>query len=92
MKILSTWTVRQGCLHEAIKRNLAGKADPPEGVKLLGRWYATDVSGGCAIYEADDVALFSAHALQWADLLEIRHVPVIEDAEAGPMMAKLFGK
>ena len=34
MKILSTWTVRPGCLKEAVSRNLAGKGNPPAGVKL----------------------------------------------------------
>lgn len=92
MKILSTWTVRPGCMKEAVDRLLAGKGDPPEGVKALGRWYTTDGRGGYAVYECDDPVLLATFALTWTDLCEIHHVPVIDDAEAGPMVAKLFGK
>jgi hypothetical protein len=31
-------------------------------------------------------------AAQWADLMELTTVPVLEDAEAGPVLAALFGQ
>ena len=50
------------------------------------------MSSGCAIYESDDMTAVTAQALEWADLLEIHHVPVLDDAEAGPLLARVFGK
>jgi Protein of unknown function (DUF3303) len=92
MKVLVTWAVRQGAVKEAVGRFLAGKAAPPEGVKLLGRWHKTDCSGGFALYETDSpAALFTASA-EWTDVLESHDSLVVEDAEAGPVLAKVFGK
>ncbi len=92
MKVLVTWAVRPGAVKEAVGRFLAGKADPPEGGKLLGRWHKTDGSGGFSLYETDSpIALYTASA-EWTDVLEIHDWLVVEDAEAGPVLAKVFGK
>jgi hypothetical protein len=39
MKVLSNYTIRPGCVKEAVSRFLAGKGAPPAGIKLLGRWH-----------------------------------------------------
>ena len=92
MKFISTWSAMPGTINEAVGRFLAGQAAPVEGVALLGRWHNTDCSGGFSLYETDNpVALFEG-AAKWADVLEIQTIAVIDDAEAGPVYAKLFKK
>jgi hypothetical protein len=92
MKFLSTYTARPGCLPEVMRRFLAGEAKPMEGVTLLGRWHKTDLSGGFSLNETDDPTKLYEFALKWSDVLEIHSNLVIEDAEAGPIIAKLFAK
>ena len=92
MKFMSTWTVLPGTLKEAVHRFLAGQAAPPEGITHLGRWHKADGSGGFVLFEtANPVAIYESAAL-FADVLEIHTVPVVEDAEAGPILAKVFHK
>jgi len=90
MKFLSTWSVRPGAAKEAVARFLAGQGNPPPGVKLLGRWHKTDMSGGFTLAESDNPSALYESAAQWADILEIHGNAVIEDAEAGPILAKVF--
>jgi Protein of unknown function (DUF3303) len=91
MKTILTWNVRPGAIKEAAGRFLAGQAVPEPGVKMLGRWHKTDMSGGVALYETDNPAALYAGAAKWADVLEFQSSVVIEDAEAGPVLAQLFG-
>ena len=92
MKFMTSWTVPQGNIPEAVARFLSGDAPPAAGVKILGRWHNTDFSGGYTLMETDDPVAAYAEAAQWADLIELSTVPVIEDAEAGPVLAKHFKK
>lgn len=91
MRMILTWSVRPGAMKEAAARFLAGQAAPEEGVKLLGRWHKTDMSGGFALYESDNPAALYTGAAKWVDILEFHSSVVIEDAEAGPALAKVFG-
>lgn len=90
MKFISTWAVRPGATKEAVGRFLAGQAAPPPGVKLLGRWHKTDMSGGFSLTESDNPLALYEEAAKWVDLLEIHGNVVVEDAEAGPILAKVF--
>jgi hypothetical protein len=92
MKFLATWSVRPGCLREAIDRFLAGQAQPLPGITPLGRWHKADFSGGFSLSETDNPSALYEFAAMWADVLEINSVLVIEDAEAAPVMAKVFKK
>jgi len=92
MKFLATWTVRHGCWQEAATRFLSGKADPGQGIKLLGRWHNADLSGGFSTIEADDPAAIYAFSVQWSDVLETHSHLVVEDAEAGAALAKRYGQ
>jgi len=92
MKFMSTWTVLPGTLKEAADRFLAGVGQPPEGVSLLGRWHKADCSGGFVLFETSDLTAFYESAAVWADVLEVHTIPVIEDAEAGPVLTKVFQK
>jgi hypothetical protein len=92
MKFMSTWTVLPGTLRETVDRFLGGQGQPPEGVTLLGRWHKADCSGGFVLFETSNPGAFYESAAVWADVLEIHTVPVIEDADAGPILAKVFKK
>ena len=65
---------------EAIARFKATGGEPPKGAKLIGRWTAADFSGGFDLIESDDVKALTEFSLMWSDLMELRLVPVIEDA------------
>lgn len=90
MKFMSTWTVLPRTLKETVNRFLAGQGQPPEGVTLVGRWHKADLSSGYVLFETSNPGAFYESAAVWADLLEIHTVPVIEDADAGPILAKVF--
>ncbi len=92
MKVMSVYSIRPGCVASAAKRFVAGEATPPAGIKLLGRWHKSDGSGGYSLFEADSLAVLYEFAVSWAEVLEIHSTAVIEDAEAGPVLAKVFGK
>lgn len=92
MKFMTTWAFPTGSVPEAAKRFLAGEAAPSEGVKLLGRWHNTDFSGGFELVETNDPVVLYADAAKWADLLEFNTVAVIEDGDAGPVLANRFKK
>jgi len=89
---MSKWSAKPGTLREAVQRFLAGKGAPSEGVKMLGRWHAADFSCGFTLYETDNPVALYEGAAPWADILDIDSRLVIEDAEAGPVLAKAFGK
>jgi len=92
MKVMSTFSVRPGCMKEAASRFLAGQAAPPPGLTLLGRWHKSDGSGGFALFETDNPAVAYEQSMRWADVLETHSNVVIEDAEAGMALAKVFGQ
>jgi hypothetical protein len=92
MKFMSTWSVRPGCLPQAVERFLSGKAQSLPGTTMLGRWHKADMSGGFSLSESDDPKAMFEFAAMWSDLLEIHSGVVIEDADAGPIMAKVFKK
>jgi hypothetical protein len=91
MKFVTTWKVRPGKLQEAVDRFI-GTGDPrPAGIKSLGRWHRTDMSGGFHLIEADDAAAVAEYSAMWADLLEIESAMVVEDAEAINAYVKIHG-
>jgi hypothetical protein len=91
MKIMSTYVVRHGCVPEAASRFLSGRGMPPAGIKLLGRWHRTDSGGGFALLETDDLAKLFEFAASWTDVIELNNHVVVEDAEAGAGLAKVYG-
>jgi hypothetical protein len=92
MKFMSTWAVRPGTIPEAARRFVTGKAAPPAGVTILGRWHKADLSGGFTLHETNDAAAVYAYAAEWAPYLEIYSSLVVEDADAGPILAKLYAQ
>jgi hypothetical protein len=90
MKTMVTWSIKSGqSFNEAVKRFLAGEAAPEPGVKLLGRWHSIDLSTGFSLYETDNLVALYAGAAKWADILDLKNYIVLEDNEAGPVLAGL---
>ncbi len=83
MKFMLTFTLKPDVTSrdEAIARFKATGGQPPNGMRLLGRWTAADFSGGYDLVESDDASALTAFALMWSDLMELRLVPVVEDRE-----------
>jgi len=92
MKFMTTWALPGENIANAAARFLSGEAPPPAGVKILGRWHNADLSGGFSLVECDDAVAAYTDAAQWADLLELNTVPVLDDAEVGPVLAARFKK
>ena len=90
MKVMTTWSVRPETIREAVRRFLAGEAAPREGVTLLGRWHSVDLSVGFSLYETDNAVALLEGSARWVEYLDIETHLVVEDAEAGAVMAKVF--
>ncbi len=73
-------------------RFLSGEAPPPAGVTILGRWPNADLSGGFTLFECKDAVAAYTDAAQWADLMDLSIVPVLEDSEVGTVLAARFTK
>ncbi len=74
----------------AATKFLTEGAPAVEGSTILGRWHKSDLSGGFVLVESDDPATGYESAAQWADIIEFDTTTVIEDAEAGAILAKYF--
>ena len=90
MKFMLTFTMTPEIKgrDEAIARFKQTGGQPPKGAKLLGRWTAADFSGGYDLLESDDTKALTEFALMWSDLMELRIVPVIEDAELSEVLQR----
>jgi len=90
MKFMLTFAIKPEAKgrDEAIARFKKTGGQPPKGAKLLGRWTAADFSGGFDLLESDDVAALTEFSLMWSDIMELRLVPVIEDAQLGEVIAR----
>jgi hypothetical protein len=92
MKFMTSWSVPKENISAAVARFLSGDAPPAAGVTILGRWHNVDFSGGYTLTESSDPVAAYAEAAQWADLMDLSIVPVIEDGDAGAVLAKQFKK
>jgi hypothetical protein len=89
MKIMGTWKLKPGGFDEAVRRFVAGQATPPQGITLLGRWHSADLRIGFTLLETSDPAALYAFLAPWTELLDLENYIVIEDNEAGPILASL---
>jgi Protein of unknown function (DUF3303) len=89
MKTMVTWSLKSGELAEAARRFVSGEAGPQGGLTMLGRWHSVDLSIGFALYEGDNPVDHYASAAKWADIMDFKTHIVIEDSEAGPIIASV---
>ena len=90
MKFMLTFSIKPEAKgrDEAIARFKATGGQPPKGAKLIGRWTAADFSGGFGLLESDDVKALTEFSLMWSDVMELKIVPVIEDADLGEVLGR----
>jgi|SoimicMinimDraft_13_1059741.scaffolds.fasta_scaffold08192_1 Protein of unknown function (DUF3303) len=83
MKFMLTfdWSPDSETRAEGVERFKRTGGQPPQGVKLLGRWTRADFSGGFDLLETDDAQKLFEFAYMWGDLMEIEIIPVLDDKE-----------
>ena len=81
MKFISKYTIRPEHRNDAIKRFIDTQGQPPEGVKMIGRWHDMGNRTGYTLVEADDAVAMGKFSQQWTDLLTIESHVVIDDEE-----------
>ena len=91
MKFMITWKASPANYKIAVKRFLKTGAPAPKGLKTVGRWHSTGSTRGFHLVEGSDAALAEINA-EWADLLELEVLPVVEDDVAGAVAKKVYGK
>jgi hypothetical protein len=91
MKYMVTWKISPSNYKAAVKRFLETGAPAPKGMKTLGRWHTAGSSRGFHLVEGSDAALAEINA-EWADLLDLQVVPVVEDDVAGAVAKKILAK
>ncbi len=74
---------------EGIARFRKTGGQPPEGVKLLGRWTRADFSGGFDLLESDNPQALAEFALMWSDLMALTITPVLEDEQLSNALQRL---
>jgi hypothetical protein len=74
--------------NEAIARFMKTGGQPPQGVKLLGRWTRTDFSGGYFLLKSENAGALTELALQWSDLMEVELAPVVDDKEVTEVLKR----
>ncbi len=89
MKFLVSWSLPQATFRPAVARFLQGGGATPAGVKLIGRWHG--MSGfGFAVVETTDAKALYAWVAEWAEFLPMQTTPVLEDADAGAVLAAMY--
>ena len=89
MKFLVSWSLPQATFRPAVARFLQGGGVPPAGVKMIGRWHG--MSGfGFAVVETTDAKALYAWVAEWAEFLPMQTTPVLEDADAGAVLAAMY--
>ena len=88
MKCMIVWSIKTEIRKEALERFKSGVEIFPEGVKLLGRWHEVGTGNGFTLLDVDDSVALTQFVFQWWDLVDMKIVPVVEDAEVGEAIAR----
>jgi hypothetical protein len=91
MKFMITWKASPANYKAAVERFLKTGAPAPKGLKTIGRWHTAGSSRGFHLVEDSDTGLAEINA-EWADLLDLEVVPVVEDDVAGEVATRIYGK
>lgn len=87
MKFMAVWSITPEQLPAVVKRFQQADPQPDPGAKLLGRWHEMGTGKGFTLLEATDPVALSKYQLAWADLVDIKIVPVVEDEEIAKALA-----
>ena len=87
MKYVITWSVPTVNYVATMQKFLATGAPAPAGVKMLGRYHGLAGSNsGFIVAESSDVKAIYTWLADWMHLMTFDVVPVVEDAEAAPIL------
>ncbi len=81
MKYMTRWSIKEENFSAAVERFSTNPPEVPEGVTMLGRWHEMGSGDGFALFEADDPVAVSKYVLAWADIVDQKVYPVVDDAE-----------
>ena len=90
MLFMTRWKIRDR--DAAIERFTRTGAQPPQGIRLIGRWHDVASQTGFAISEADDASTMARWALSWNDVLEMDVRPALNDEQLGAVLAGMQKK
>lgn len=91
MKYMVSWKISCENHQAAGEAFLKSGAPTPEGVELLGRWHGPGSVQGWGLIESSDPQAVYEHAAQWASMLELQVTPVLDDAEGGEALSRVYG-
>jgi hypothetical protein len=94
MKLMVTWQLHPGKLHETLKKfsNMTPEAEQSlagERVRFIGRWHDLARGRGVAIYEVETAADWAAYSLAWNDVMDLDVAVVLDDAETRALGQRL---
>ena len=83
MKYMSVWHIRPENQKAAVDRFLNDPPAMPDGITMLGRWHEVGTGRGFALIETDDPVAMSKYLLAWADVVDQKVQPVVDDEQIG---------
>ena len=90
MKFMITFPLTHRDYKERVSRFLETGAPPPEGAKLLGRWFTASHSKGFMLVETDDANSLFRWTSEWANLIDFQIEPVVTEDDAAPILKELM--
>lgn len=91
MKVMVVWRTTPGKYRTAVEQFLSTGGPVPSGASTVARWHTPGSTLGWHLIDGDLTAV-AEHVAEWADLLEMKVYPVIEDAEAATAAKKVMGE
>ena len=87
MKFVITWSVPADSYKAAIQKFLDTGAQPPAGVKMLGRYHGLQGSmRGFIIAESADAKGIYTWLADWMEVCGFEIIPVVEDGDAAAIL------
>ncbi len=77
MKYMTVWSIAPENVEACKKRFF--ESEPLEGIKRIGRFSEFGTMKGFDLIESDDPVAISKLGFYWADLVDIKIVPVVGD-------------
>ena len=92
MLFISHWRIPSSTRNAVIERFAKTGGQPPQGVKMLGRWHDVANGTGFCISEADDASAIARWALEWSDLMDMDVRAGLNDEQLSAVLAGLQHK
>jgi hypothetical protein len=81
MKYMVVWNIKEQNLPAILERWKTLNPTPGKGAKLVARYHEMGTGKGYSLYEATNPGALAKHLLGWADLVDQKIVPVLDDNE-----------